>query len=71
MAVQFHDVLNLVKDTKNDYLCNNSLLPVSTEEVCQQVSTLSGNGELLYLKNWQNIDKSWIVFNQEDLLREI
>ena len=70
-AVQLHEVLTLVKDSKNDYLRNSNLIPASTEELCQQISTLSDSGELLYLKNCHNIGKSWIVLSQEDILREI
>ena len=71
LACQLLDVTSLVFSKENSVLQSIDLLPKNNEELSHQLTTLSESRELLFLKNDQNVEKSWLIIKKEVLLAEI
>ena len=63
LVCQFTDIKDFVFSKENTALKTNGLIPTDIEHLSDDLTTLSDNGELLYLKNSEDINASWIVFN--------
>ena len=63
LVCQFTDIKDFVFSKENTVLKTNGLIPTDIEHLSDDLTTLSDNGELLYLKNLEDINASWIVFN--------
>ena len=63
VACQFTDVKNLVRSEESSTLQQSGLISTDNEELSQQLTVLSEGGYLLFLKNNQDVSKSWVIFN--------
>ena len=59
----------LSRESRIFYL--NNLLPSDNATLSQHLITLSEHGQLLYLRNDENIRDSWVILNKELLLSQV
>ena len=71
VACNFSDIKDLVLSEDNIALRNSGLIPTDNNQLSNHLTTLSDNGELLFLKNKDNINASWIVFEIDFLLSSV
>ena len=71
IACHFSDIVKLTSSDENSHLRRHDLLPQSDDDLAHHLTTLSEHGQLLFLKNGQDISKSWVILNKEVLLTEI
>ena len=50
---------------------NDSLVPSEASFIAELLSTLSGRGLIIFLKNQQQLEKSWVVLDFESLLKKV
>ena len=50
---------------------NDSLIPLQATFIAELLTTLSGRGLIIYLKNQQQLEESWIVVDTESLLKKV
>ena len=70
IVCKFNDVIDLVHSTDATMLRNCGLIPTDKELLSDHLTTLSNNGELLYLKS-KDKALGWIVFNVNFLLSSV
>ena len=71
VACQFTDVKNLVCSEESNMLRQCGLISTENEELSQQLTTLSEGKYLLFLKNHQDVNKSWMIFNTDILFESM
>ena len=71
VAITFFDVFDFVLSWKNWGLRRKKLLPSDDATLSQHLTTLSEHGQLLYLRNNQNIHDSWVILNKDFLLSQV
>ena len=69
VASKFMDVKSLIC-TKQNILDDSGLIPTENDELSCHLTTLSENGELLFLRS-KDINKCWVIFNVDFLLGEM
>ena len=63
--------MSLLSAKENNYLQSHDLLPRSVEELSCQLTILNESGELLYLKNSEDVGRSWVILKKDVLLAEV
>ena len=71
IACHFSDIVKLTSSDDNAHLRRHDLLPEGDEDLAHHLTTLSEHGQILFLRNAQDISKSWVILNKEVLLSEI
>ena len=72
IACKFTDIKDLLISSKeNTVLRKSGLIPTDNDQLLGHLTTLSENGELLFLKNMDDINASWIVFNVDFMLSTV
>ena len=71
IACHFSDIAKLTALDENAHLRRHDLIPETDADLARHLTTLSEHGQLLFLKNGQDIAKSWVILNKEVLLSEI
>ena len=69
VALLLDNVFEMITSLK--FLKQNGQLPNSIDELADLMATVNESGDLLFLKNDTNIDKSWIILAKNVLLNEI
>lgn len=71
IACHFSDITKLTASDENAHLRRHDLIPETDNDLACHLTTLSEHGQLLFLRNGQDITKSWVILNKEVLLSEI
>ena len=70
-AAKFSDISAFLLSEKNILFRRRNLLPSDNITLSKHLTTLSEHGQLLYLRNNENILDSWVILNEEMLLSQV
>ena len=71
IATTFLNISKFLLTRKNSLIRQKHLLPSDDAILSKHLSTLSEHGQLLYLRNDENIHDSWVILNKELLLSQV